>query len=81
MQVFLDLVLTCNRVYVIPFPDGSIGAGQAKEIDIALKNGIKVIYYKLFGSVEELFSLDNYRVMSIKETRKKLKKGTYNENS
>lgn len=66
------IILSCDRLVVLPFSDGSIGAGMAKEINWALKNGKKVIQLKPFGDIEEIFNLAFYRVLTVDETRDKL---------
>lgn len=71
MEYFEPIVKACHRVVVLPFPDGSIGAGMAKEIQWALDSNIRCIYIKF--DIEEIFSLIGYDVMSVEQTRSKLK--------
>jgi len=42
MQHFLDVVEDCDALAFLPFADGYIGAGMAKEIEHALRRGLKV---------------------------------------
>lgn len=42
MQHFLDVVEECDALAFLPFADGYIGAGMAKEIEHAMRRGLKV---------------------------------------
>lgn len=72
MSYFRKIISECDRVVVLPFSDGSIGAGMAKEINWALRQGKKVIQLKPFEDIEEIFNLRFHRVMTVEETRTKL---------
>lgn len=74
MKYFRKIVRGCDRIVVLPFSDGSIGAGMGKEILWALKFGIKVIQLKPFEDIEEIFNLKFHRVLTVEETRIKLKR-------
>lgn len=69
MDFFKELVLMCDRVIVLPFSDGSIGAGISKEVQWAINAGIKVILLHPFNSIEEIFDLKSHRVLTVDETR------------
>ena len=73
MNVFLNIIDDCDRIYVLPFYDNTIGAGQFKEIEYALATGKRVIIMNLFCRLEEIWSTNHLSVMSVEETRKKLK--------
>lgn len=77
MDYFKDLVLSCDKVYILPFDDNSIGAGIYKEIEWALEANIPCIITKLnfdFEKVYRLNTLDQQvKILSVDETRYKLK--------
>ena len=77
MVYFKRLVQSCDRCYVLPFSDGSIGAGIHKEIEWAMEAGIKCVYMKPVFEHEELFpetyNETNYKILSVEETKQKLK--------
>jgi hypothetical protein len=78
MEYFKKIIEACDYVYVLPFPDDfSIGAGIAKEINWALEKGIKVVYLKPRFEHEEIFFLRGYNVLTVEETRDKLKSSFY----
>lgn len=75
MDVFKKLVGECDSLICLPFDDGTIGAGKAKEITWALR-GNKPCYYIVSTNpfmYEPLTNLEDYQVLSVDETREKLK--------
>lgn len=73
MSTFLNIIDNCDRIYVLPFYDDTIGSGQIKEIEYGLSTGKRVIILKLFSQLEEIWSTEHLSIMNIQETRKKLK--------
>jgi hypothetical protein len=75
MNIFKGLVEKCDSLICLPFDDGSIGAGKAKEIEWAL-NDNKPCYYITSTEpfiYEPLKNLNKYNVLSVDDTRKILK--------
>jgi hypothetical protein len=79
MDVFKKLVEKCDKLICLPFNDKTIGAGKAKEINWALYD--KKPCYMILSTdpfdYEEIKSLDKYEVLSVEETRAKLKSGYF----
>lgn len=76
MEYFKNLVKSCNALYAHGFGDNSIGAGVAKEMDWMKEMGKTVEFFPLFEHStyqKKLNSSDEFRVLSIEETRAKLK--------
>lgn len=67
MDYFLDIVRRCDALAFMPFPDGFVGAGVAKEIDAARMRGIPVFEVDDDGLIDpgELGG----RILSVDETR------------
>ena len=80
MKIFKKLVKMCDTLICLPFEEGEIGAGKAKEISWGLKKGIPCYYINNIHpfKCERVYTLNGYNVLTVKETRKKLKK--LNEN-
>lgn len=74
MQYFFNLVSKCDGVVMLPFANGSIGAGIAGEAEQAFKEGKPVFIIDLQTlMVEQVSNLDNLKVLSIEETRARLR--------
>ncbi len=77
MEYFKKLVQGCDKLYAFGFGDNTIGAGIAKEMDWMYEKGGNVIFLPFFSKYEEQVVLKcnkQFKVLSIEETRKKLKK-------
>lgn len=83
MDYFKDLVQSCDCLYSYSFGDKTIGAGIAKEMDWMKEKGGKVLFFSLFDKFEKMTtktSAEQFKVLSVEETRIKLKSykhGTY----
>jgi hypothetical protein len=75
MNVFKNLVNRCDMLICLPFDDGSIGAGKAKEIMWALADKKPCYYIKSVSPFryETIKNLSGYNVLSVEKTREKLK--------
>lgn len=75
MDVFKKLVERCDSLVCLPFDDGSIGAGKAKEIAWALEDSKSCYYITSIApfKYELIRRLSDYEVLSVDDTRKKLK--------
>ena len=77
MDYFKDLVLSCDKVYVLPFDDNSIGAGIYKEVIWAMEKNIPCIITKLNFDFEKIWRVDvldqQVKILTVDETRAKLK--------
>lgn len=65
---FLEVVQTCDLLAFVRFPGGSIGAGVAKEIEEALRNGQRV-YDATNGEIIYIGLMMPYPIMSVEQTR------------
>ena len=63
-EVFAPLVLECKALFFRAFPDGSIAAGVAKEIETAQSAGIPVA---------ELPRMIDFRSIGVEDTRQRLR--------
>jgi hypothetical protein len=75
MEYFKKLVQSCHKLYAFGFSDNSIGAGIAKEMDWMKEIGGLVVFLPFFKTWEEMVipSDKQFNVLSVEETRKKLK--------
>jgi hypothetical protein len=76
MKIFKKLVKMCDILICLPFEGGEIGAGKAKEISWGLKKETPCYYIcntQPF-EYERIYTLNGYNVLTVKETREKLKK-------
>lgn len=78
-SIFTEIANACDITVGVAFIDGTVGAGVAKEVDSAVQKGkdVYMIYFepdgrKLFSKFEDI---KNFRVLSIEETREKIKNG------
>jgi hypothetical protein len=79
MEYFVSLCRTCGGIAFTPFPDGSIGAGVAKEAAHFVENKkvlIEATWDNEKGRVilNRKNDLSGYRILSIDETRAMLTK-------
>lgn len=73
--IFTEVVLACDIVVGATFLDGSIGAGVATEMKVAIENGIPTYILYLADGIKMFMpciDINNYKVLSIEETRKKI---------
>lgn len=68
MAYFERLVLECNLVVAVPFPNGEWGMGVFREAEVVSRNGGKV--YELNHTLKEV-DIKDIRPLSINETRKR----------
>ena len=68
MQYFTEVVEDCDGLAFLRFPDGSIGAGVAKEIETALRRGLTV-WDASSGKLVSIGTMMPYPVLSVQETR------------
>lgn len=77
-NIFREIASACDITVGCTFYDGILGAGVANEMKTALEDG-KDVYLIFLDNGRKLFlpitSLDNFRILSIEETREKTKKG------
>jgi hypothetical protein len=75
MDYFKPIVQSCDMLFAFGFGDNSVGAGIAKEMNWMKEKGGIVIFLPFFTKYEEMFGKaeDNYNVLSVDDTRKKLK--------
>lgn len=76
MNYFKELVQSCDKLYALGFPDNSIGAGVAKEMNWMREKGGTVIFLPFFEKYEEMVVVceNQFKVLSVEETRERLKK-------
>lgn len=77
-SIFIDIALACDIVVGSTFLDGSIGAGVAKEMEAAIKNDMPTYILYLADGVKMFMpclDIDNYQVLSRKETRRRIDAG------
>jgi hypothetical protein len=72
MDHFIEVVQDCDELAFLRFPDGTIGAGVAKEIEVALRSGIRV-YDVSDGQFKAVGDMMPEPVLSIEETRAMLR--------
>lgn len=72
MRYFEDLVCNCDELAFLRFPDGAIGAGVAKEIEAALRSGMRV-YDASGGALAAIDGMMPEPVLSVEETRDRLR--------
>ena len=77
MEYFVSLSRTCDGIAFTPFPDGSIGAGVAKETEHFVENK-KVLMEAFYDKKKDRVfltrltpkeDLSDYKILSIEETR------------
>lgn len=73
MGYFLELVEDCDKLAFMRFPDGTIGAGVAKEIEKALQRRL-MIYDVSRGDLFPCNDMMPGRVLSVEATREKIAK-------
>lgn len=76
MQYFVGICNACEAVAFSPFPDGSIGAGVVKEVQSFLDRGAPahvVVSENGHVSLRQAESLDEFRCLSVEETRSMLR--------
>ena len=75
MDYFKNLVQSCDKLYAIGFPDNTIGAGIAKEMNWMKEKGGVVIFLPFFTKYEEMVvpCENQFKVLTVEETRQKLK--------
>jgi hypothetical protein len=77
-NIFKEIASACNITVGCTFFDGSIGAGVANEMKSSLEEG-KEVYLIFLHEGKKLFlpvtSLDNFKVLTIEETRERIRKG------
>lgn len=71
MRYFLELVEDCDCLAFMRFPDGTIGAGVAKEIEKALQRRL-MIYDVSRGDLLPQNDMMPDRVLSVEQTRAKI---------
>ena len=73
-DIFRQIAKQCDTIVGVSFFDGSIGAGVSEEMNTCIKEGIPA-YLIFINNGIKLFmpitSLNNFRVLSIVETREK----------
>jgi hypothetical protein len=79
IEVFRELVELCDSLICLPFKNGEIGAGMAKEINWAFEKNIPCYYIREISPshplrYERINTLFGYIILSIEQTREKLKK-------
>jgi hypothetical protein len=80
MEYFKALVQSCDCLYSFSFGDASVGAGIAKEMDWMKEKGGEIIFFPLFADFETMnteTAAEQFNVLSIEETREKLKSYKY----
>jgi hypothetical protein len=70
MQHFLDVVEDCDALAFLPFADGYIGAGVAKEIEHAFRRGLRV--YDASGGHLERIDMMPECLLTVEQTRARL---------
>lgn len=75
MEYFKRLVQSCDKLYAIGFPDNTIGAGIAKEMNWMKEKGGVVLFLPFFTKYEEMVvpCENQFKVLTVEETRQKLK--------
>ncbi|RVO41324.1 hypothetical protein CN093_08640 [Sinorhizobium meliloti] len=68
MQHFVEVVEDCDGLAFLRFPDRSIGAGVAKEIETALRRGL-MVWDASSGQLESIGTMMPSPVLSVEETR------------
>lgn len=76
MVYFFDILLDCDAIVALSFPDGKFGAGVAWEMKVMF--AMKKPVYEVNNSLNRirLANLDPSRVLSVDETIKRLKNPT-----
>src|SRR3989344_3214325 len=76
MAYFAKMVRETSAMVILPFDDGSIGAGIAKEALESLVQGSPVFYFEPPSlSVRKLEGLSGFVILTIEQTRVRLKSG------
>lgn len=70
MDYFLKICEECSGCVFQSFTDFTLGAGVAKEVESFLNRDLPV-YHIMYGQFITVNDLDNYKVLSIEETRNK----------
>ena len=73
--VFTEIVLACDIVVGVTFLDGTLGAGVGQEMKVAIENDIPTYILFLDNGIKlfmPCLDIDNYKVLSIEETRKRI---------
>jgi hypothetical protein len=74
MEYFKKIVQSCHKLYAFGFPDNTIGAGIAKEMNWMKEIGGLVVFLPFFSKWDEMVVTceNQFNVLSVEETRKKL---------
>ena len=79
MEYFKNIVLSCDEIVALPFPDETIGAGVGKELLWAEEAGMKCSVFGLHAyrinlTSKQTVSTFHMPILSVEETRAKLKR-------
>lgn len=73
MPYFAALARNCHAGVFVPFPDGMIPAGVAREVTALLQRGCYVEELRYDGRKFRTRSLDTRRVLTVEETRSRIR--------
>lgn len=77
MEYFISICRPCDGCIILPFPDGSLGAGIVKEVRSFMDQGKKVQEVRIdngYASLHDVTSLSEYKCLDVDSTRAMLKK-------